>query len=63
MDNNTINANAGHNLNAGDPVYLEYQKRNAFQKVIFWLMFWKKDTPTTYKVVSIDSDTTFNISS
>ena len=56
-------ARAGHDLKAGDPVYFEYPKRNWFQKVIFWLMFWKKNIPTAYKVTSVDSDTSLTFES
>lgn len=48
---------AGNDMEAGDLVYLNLVRRNWFQKIIFWFMFWKKDT--VYTITSIDSESSF----
>ena len=59
MDKSTITCTAGHDIKAGDLVYINPVRRNLIQKIIFWLMFWKKDM--VYTVTNVDPGSSFTI--
>jgi len=52
---------AGHDLKAGNLVYLSTDKKHWFKRLILWLAFWYTPKPVVYKVNSV-SETSFTFS-
>jgi hypothetical protein len=58
---NTIKATAGHDLKAGDAVYVKEEKKHWFKRFILWLAFWYTPKPVVYKVTSVsENEFTYN---
>ncbi len=53
----TATATAGHDLSAGDTVYIEWPKKHWFKRFILKLAFWHKPVPIAYKIGSVTSYT------
>jgi len=58
---NTITCTAGHDLKAGDAVYIHNEKKHWIKRFILWLAFWYTPKPVVYSVSEVsESSFTYN---